>query len=147
MSNNVNPAQFGEQFGMSRREQSEIHGKAIAEHLWEGAENIFGPMRVHARMQAADHLNAQFPGHRLKVDEDNNPYHAVKHGDWEGRYFGGPHIEMHHRRHGAQEVIDVTDKHGEPTSFNHDHMHNVVKHFAVHDGPQYVEAARPYRGR
>jgi hypothetical protein len=124
-------------FGQAEKEMKGAEGRAIGEHLWEGVESIFGPMKLHAQHQAMTHLEKQFPGHTPKLDDNEEPYHSVSHGPWEGRYHGGPYIELHHKPTG--EAVDVIHV-GEHRSFSHDDMKAAVKEFHDTSGPEYIKA-------
>lgn len=103
--------EFGESLGINKREQNEIQGKAIADHLWQGVEGIFGNIKVQNQSNAYDRLRERFPTHEIHQDEGDWPYVEEKHGAWRARYFNGPNIEIVHRRHGAQDALDIGDEH------------------------------------
>jgi len=125
-----------EQFGMSKREANEIHGRAIAEHLWDGMDNIFGPMKLNMMQHTIKELSEKFPGQKILPDPDTDePYVSARHGDWEGRYHNGPYVELHHVKHGPQEVINVSDY-----KFGYPELHAMVKEFA--EGPDADEYIR-----
>lgn len=102
---------LGEQFGMSEREQAEITGKAIAGHLWEGMENIFGNMRVASQSAAYDELSARFGTSNVKLGESGSPYVEVHHGPHSLRYHGG--ATMNYYTHGENVDASTTYEHGE----------------------------------
>ena len=131
-----------ENFGLNEREQAKIKGKAIADHLWEGLENIFAPMGfgLQKKLETLKELEERFPNHTIKIEEDDDPYVSHKVGDWEGRYYGGPYIELHHKKYGPMEVINL---HNYETNESHkltqNELHNEVEHFVKHDAQQYVD--------
>jgi len=128
-----------EDFGLSKREQSEIAGKAIAEHLWEGIDHIFGPQKLMLRLHTVSEFEKRFPDHTIQIDENDEPYVSHKVGDWEGRYFDGGFIELHHKKYGPMDLINLQDRDGEIYKPNQDEFHHEVEHFVKHDAQQYVD--------
>ena len=125
-----------EQFGMSQHEANQMHGRALGEHLWEGMENIFGPMKLNTMQHSMTELSQRFPNRPLLPDpETDEPYVSARHGDWEGRYHNGPSVELHHSKLGAQEVIHVGD-----SKFGYPQLHAMVKEFA--ENPDTAEYLR-----
>jgi hypothetical protein len=137
-----------ENFGLNEREQAKIKGKAIADYLWEGLENIFAPMGfgLQKKLETLKELEERFPNHTIKIEEDDDPYVSHKVGDWEGRYYGGPYIDLHHKKYGPMEVINL---HNYETNENHkltqNELHNEVEHFVKHDAQQYVDAEENHK--
>lgn len=125
-------------FGHAEREMKGVEGKAIAEHLWEGMENIFGPAKLGAQSAAVGHLEKQFPGHRIHADDDDDdPHVKAHHGPWEGRYHAGPYIEVRHKA--TQEPVDVIHV-GDNRSFSHDEMKSALREFHDNHGAEYINA-------
>ena len=138
-------ASSDDDFGISKREQSEMAGRAIGEHIWDKMEDIFGPMKLQHQLHTVGELAKRFPDHIIQVDESDEPYVSHKVGDWEGRYFDGPYIEMHHVKHGPMEVIDV-GREGDPSEgkdrkITPAELRGEVEHFIKHDAQQYVDSA------
>jgi hypothetical protein len=131
-------------FGQAEREMKGAEGRAVAGHLWEGMEAILGPVRIHAQHAAVSQLENQFPGHPIHIDEGEDPYHRAEHGPWEGRYHGGPYIEVRHRR--TDEAVDVIHV-GENRSFSHDDMTAALKEFHDQHGQEYIDAYQLDRKR
>ena len=124
-------------FGKAEQDMRGHEGKAIAEHLFEGVENIFGPMKMASQHRAMSQLEGQFPGHQIHVDDNEEPYHSASHGPWEGRYHGGPYIEVHHKP--TQEAVEVIHV-GENKTFGHEHMESALKEFHETSGADYIKA-------
>ncbi|HET7110189.1 MAG TPA: hypothetical protein VFI41_04915 [Gemmatimonadales bacterium] len=125
-------------FGQAEKEMRGAEGRAMGAHLWEGMENIFGPVRMQAQQQAVSHLEKQFPGQRIHADDDDpDPHVKASHGPWEGRYHAGPYIEVRHKA--TQEPVDVIHV-GENRSFSHDDMKSALKEFHDDHGPEYIQA-------
>ena len=143
-------ASSDDDFGISKREQSEMAGRAIGEHIWDKMEDIFGPMKLQHQLHTVGELAKRFPDHIIQVDESDEPYVSHKVGDWEGRYFDGPYSEMHHVKHGPMELIDV-GREGDPSEgkdrkITPAELRGEVEHFVKHDAQQYVDSAE-YNGR
>ena len=104
---------LGEQFGMSRREQAEITGKAVAGHLWEGMEGIFGNMKVAHQSSVYDELSTRFGTDNVTIPsgEDNDPYVEVQHGPHSLRYHGG--ATLNYYTDGENVDASTTYEHGE----------------------------------
>lgn len=102
-----------EQFGMTSREMSEMRGRAMGEHLFEGLEKIMfgevGGMRAAAQA-AALHRMRGIPAHMMSEDEHG---HHAKYtaGGWTTTWHGGKYAEHSHPKHGAVDVSDVAIHH------------------------------------
>jgi len=112
-SENLNPKQFGEQFGISPAEEREMTGRALGEHLWGAMENLMGgPGSYKAEMDAqALKRMRQFPAHMYGEDEDGSFVHHTS-GGFTSKWHGGAYIEHIHPKHGALDVTNVTDREG-----------------------------------
>jgi len=134
-------ASADDDFGISKREQNEIAGRAMGEHIWDKLEDIFGPIGLQNKLHSVGELEKRFPNHPIQIEDEDDPYVSHKVGDWEGRYFNGPYIELHHKKYGPMEVINVGDHKIGQDEFRHD-----VEHFVKHDAQQYIDNEE-YNGR
>jgi len=134
-------------FGISKREQSEMVGHAMAEHIWEGMENIFGPIGLQSKLHTVTELEQRFPNHQIFMEEDDDPYVSHKVGDWEGRYYNGPYIDMHHKKYGVQDCIHVghdgDERKGNLHKLTEDEFHNNVEDWINEYGPDYLAQHEP----
>jgi len=138
-------ASSDDDFGLSKEEQREISSRALGEHLWEGIENIFGPMKLQRQLHSVSEFEKRFPDHPIKMDEDDDPYVSHKVGDWEGRYFDGPYIDLHHKKYGPMECINLQGNDGETHKLTQDEFRHEVEHFVKHDAQQYVDSEEGHR--
>lgn len=122
-----NPESFGEQFGISRKEQNEMAGRAMGEHLWDELNKIVGEggLRALSEAQALSRMR-DFPAHMVEddTDESGEPDYGVhvnyKHpSGWSAKWAGGPYIDMHHPLYGPVDIIDITDSEGNIPNYVH----------------------------
>ena len=141
-------ASTDDNFGISKREQSEMAARAIGEHLCESMENIFAPggFKLQQHQHTISEFEKRFPDHPIHIEEDDDPYVSHKVGDWEGRYYNGPYIELHHKKYGPMEVINLQGSDGETHKLSQDEFRSDVEHFVKHDAQQYVDNEE-YNGR
>lgn len=62
---------------MSKREQSEIAGRAIGEHLWNTVEDMMGgpgSFKASINLGASAMAHKHFQGENVKFDEEDYPY-------------------------------------------------------------------------
>ena len=128
-------------FGISKREQNEMAGRAIGEHLWNKMEDILAPggFRLQQQQHTISEFEKRFPDHPIKIDEDDDPYVSHKVGDWEGRYYNGPYIDLHHKKYGPMEVINLQGADGETHKLKQDEFRLEVENFVKNDAQQYVD--------
>jgi len=131
-------------FGLSKREQAEISGKALAEHIWEQMENILAPegFALQRKQHTITELEQRFPDHKIMVDEDDDePYVSHKIGPWEARYYNGPYIDIHHQRHGCLDCIHVgydgPDNEGKLHKLSQDEFHQDLQNWVDEHGEEY----------
>ena len=119
---------FGEQFGMSKREESEIAGAAFGQHLLDGMAQAEGFQDYeHHVLSKQNRENEQFrqkyevnnPAHgrlgnvRFNSDYDTTVYEIKHPSGWKGVHMGMM-MELHHPKRGAVDLIDYNDynRHG-----------------------------------
>ena len=140
-------ASADDDFGISKREQSEMVGRAMGEHIWDKMEDIFGPIGLQSKLHTVTELEQRFPNHQIKIDEDDDPYVSHKVGDWEGRYFNGAYINMHHKKYGEQDGIHVghdgDENKGNLHKLTENEFHNNIKNWISEYGPDYLAQYEP----
>lgn len=96
--------EFSEGFGLSRSEEAEIHGKAIANHLLDSVASIMGHQDwEHARLSARNEQDKQFadryfggPG-TVKWDQDRDSnYLEIRHPSGWMAIHHGPRTDISH---------------------------------------------------
>ena len=107
-SDNLNP----EQFGMTHREMSEMQGRAMGEHLYEGLEHIMtgekGGFKIANQARALEKMR-DFPEKHVKTDEDGDPMAHITTGNWTSTWHGGGMITHTHKHMGPTDVTNITD--------------------------------------
>jgi len=136
-------------FGISKREQSEMVGRAMGEHIWDQMEDILAPggFRLQQQQHTISEFEKRFPNHPIKIEEDDDPYVSHKVGDWEGRYYNGPYIDMHHKKYGVQDCIHVgydgDESKGNLHKLTENEFHNNIKNWISEYGPDYLAQYEP----
>jgi hypothetical protein len=119
---------FGEQFGMSKREEREMQGRAFGEHLLDAMAQADGYQdyehHVLEKRNREDELFRQKyevnnPSHgrlgRVRFDPDyDTTVYEIKHpSGWKGVHTGMM-MDLHHPKHGPVDLISYTDysRHG-----------------------------------
>ena len=106
---------LGEQFGISKREQAEMTGRAMGAHIFEGVANIFGGeegMRRNMQSAAYDKLAEHFGtegvhGEIMISKSSGSPYYQVRHpSGYTARNYGGGTLNIHDP--GGEEVDVVS---------------------------------------
>ena len=119
---------FGEQFGMSQREQNEIAGRAIGEHLFSGMEQAMGGEGAYsaAVKEHALHLMRHMPmqptrtasGGKIYMTDDTDESGEADYGvhtrydhpsGWHVKWSGGPYADIHSPKGEAVEVFNFTN--------------------------------------
>ena len=119
---------FGEQFGLSKREQNEMAGRTFADHLLDIMAQGEGYHDYeHSVLSKQNREDEQFrqkyevnnPAHgrlgtvRFNPDYDTTVYEIKHPSGWKGVHMGMM-MDVHHPKRGAVDVIDYTDhnRHG-----------------------------------
>ena len=118
MSDKVNPGQFGEQFGMSEREQRQIEGRAIGKHIFEGIEEAMfgyvGGMRDRVVNEGWESVESNWysehqAGH-ITADPDDDDYPVYSHDLGDGYHatypIDGVYATIHHERREGLDVVN-----------------------------------------
>lgn len=61
---------------MSQREQNEIAGRALGEHMWNAMEEMMGgpgSYRASVNLAATEHAHKHFPAGKIEFDEEDYP--------------------------------------------------------------------------
>ena len=134
-------ASADDDFGISKREQSEMVGRAMGEHIWDKMEDIFAPggFKLQQQQHTISEFEKRFPNHPIKIEEDDDPYVSHKVGDWDGRYYNGPYIDLHHKKYGPMEVINLQNADGKTHKLKQDEFRLEVENFVKNDAQQYVD--------
>jgi hypothetical protein len=108
MSDNLNP----QQFGISPREEREMQGRAIGEHIYDSLEMAMtgekGGFKAASSARAWGKMR-DFPPHMIKEDEEGNPVAHHTTGNWTSTWHGGGMIDHTHKTHGTVDVTNLTD--------------------------------------
>lgn len=119
---------FGEQFGMSQREQNEIAGRAIGEHLFSGMEEAMGGQGAYGAAVRAHalHLMRHIPmqptrmpsGGTISLQDDTDESGESDYGvhahyqhpsGWSVKWAGGPYADIHTPKGEPVEVFNFTN--------------------------------------
>lgn len=150
---------FGDQFGLSAREQKEMAGRAIGEHLLDSVAQMEGfhdwehqstARRNQQDLQFIDKYQSQNPlhgkGSQVRVDPDYDDYvYEIQHpSGWKGVH-RGMIMEFHHPKHGAVDLYDYSDytRHGLGSPPTHEDwpepakLHQDLNEFVQNSGSAY----------
>lgn len=150
---------FGEQFGMSRREEREIQGRALGEHLLDSIAGIEGYQDYeHMQLAKRNHEDELFrqkyevnnPAHgrlgtvRYDPDYDTTVYEIKHPSGWKGVHTGMT-MDLHHPKHGPVDLISYTDytRHGLMSPATHEDwpdpavLHADLNEFVNDSGKDY----------
>jgi len=143
MSNLSNP-QFGEQFGISPKEERDMHVRAVGDQIHETLEKaLFGEVGgLRASYQAAAlHRMRGIPADMMK--EDEHGHHAsYTAGNWTTKWWGGKYAEHSHPKHGTVDATDMAISHdnGEeelPTNITGAHIKQIHHEFLGYKKENY----------
>jgi hypothetical protein len=93
---------FGEGFGVSRQEESDMSGRALGAHMWDQIMTPFGGERgyrtaVHS--DAYDRMRQSgYDAEHIKMGDEDDGGSYVEHqsGPYRARWFGGTYADIHH---------------------------------------------------
>lgn len=101
-----------EQFGMSKRETSQMAGRAIGEHLYESLEKVMtgraGGFKLEAQAKALKKMR-DYPEKHVRTDADGDPEAHITTGNWTSTWHGGGYVTHNHKKHGAVDATNLTD--------------------------------------
>lgn len=150
---------FGEQFGMSKREEREMQGRAIGEHLLDSIASMEGyhdydHMQLAKQNQEDELFRQKYevnnPAHgrlgtvRFDPDYDTTVYEIKHPSGWKGVAVG-MHMDLHHPKHGPVDLINYTDytRHGIMSPATHEDwpdpavLHADLDEFVKESGRDY----------
>lgn len=93
---------FGEGFGVSRQEESEMAGRALGAHLWDQIMTPFGGeggYRTAVHSEAYDRMRQSgYDVEKIQINNDGDGESFVEHqsGPYRARWFGGTYADIHH---------------------------------------------------
>lgn len=106
--------EFGESFGLSRQEQSEMAGRALGGHIFDAVNSAMGDYRTAVRSAAYDRMRLSGYGPEdIKSHETDGEYVEHRSGPYRARWFGGDYADIHHRTDPGQ-AIDTLNVGPEP---------------------------------
>lgn len=152
---------FGAQFGISKREEREMAGKAFGEHLLDSIAQISGYQDYeHVALEKRNREDEQFiqkyktdnPAHgrlgivRFDPDYDTTVYEVTHPSGWKG-VLTGMTMDMHHPKHGPVDIITYNDytRHGLMSPATHEDwpdpavVHADVDEFVRENGKDYED--------
>jgi hypothetical protein len=95
-------AHFGDAFGVSRHEASEMHTHALAGHIWDKVMEPFGGeggFRTSVQSEAYDRIRQSgYGAEHISIDNDRDGDSYVEHssGPYRARWYGGTYADIHH---------------------------------------------------